>query len=126
MEMQTLLQPPTRKNMKPTKYTVLMAEAETYDSEHQSFPGPNLYVSRFLFDTKEEARKFVTDKIGQISSSKDNEINWIDWHSLYCDMRYSTNDMDGNKIDRTLKFQIYDGILENSNPVPLSKAKTRS
>ena len=112
--------------MKPTKYTVLMAEAETYDSKYQSFPGPNLYVSRFLFDTKEEARKFVTDKIGQISSSKDNEINWIDWHSLYCDMRYSTNDMDGNKIDRTLKFQIYDGTLENSNPVPLSKAKTRS
>lgn len=126
MEMQTLLQPPIRKNMKPTKYTVLMAEAETYDGEYKSFPGPNLYVSRFLFDTKEEARKFVTDKIGQISSSKDNEINWIDWHSLYCDMRYSTNDMDGNQIDRTLKFQIYDGTLENSNPVPLSKAKTRS
>ena len=59
MEMQTLLQPPT-KNMKNIKYTVLMAEAEIYDSMYQTVPGPNLYISRFLFNTKNEARRYVS------------------------------------------------------------------
>jgi hypothetical protein len=109
--------------MKNIKYTVLMAEAEIYDSMYQTVPGPNLYISRFLFNTKNEARRYVSEKIGQLSSNKDNTVEWIEWHSLYCVVRYSTTDRDGTPIERTVKMQIYDGTLESSSPVPLSDVK---